>query len=203
MFFFTPPSQKYSNRNHRIQYGCPFGNWLQMLNCISQCTNFKFCWEGGSTSQTLPKCSPQLRKLGIGVKIVITNYLTIQISQYGVQTLSTTEMGGEHTPTRPQCQLRGSHVLLSLASSALENMAASSLTLGWNCTRCTLQSSSPQPRKLGFGELDCKVHLVQFQLMFTYVHSHVLCSSQARSREHENEHRWTWGRVGDVLPPSR
>ena len=54
------------------------------------------------------------------------------------------------------------------------HLAVSLLTLGWNCTRCTLQSSSPQPLLcLGFGELDCKVHLVQFQLKSVRVHFQV------------------------------
>ena len=38
---------------------------------------------------------------------------------------------------------------------------------GCNCNRCTLQTSSPLPRKLGSGELVCKVYLVQFQLKYT------------------------------------
>ena len=49
-------------------------------------------------------------------------------------------------------------------SEAMVYLAASSLTLGWNCTQCTLQSSHPPPCKLGSRWLDCKVHLVQFQL---------------------------------------
>ena len=64
--------------------------------------------------------------------------------------------------TWTQCQLEGSQVTLAWG---LGYLAATSLTLGWNCIQCTLQSSSPQPRlRLGFGELDCKVHRVQFQL---------------------------------------
>ena len=35
--------------------------------------------------------------------------------------------------------------------------------LSWNCTRCTLQTSSPEPSLRGGGELVCKVHRVQFQ----------------------------------------
>ena len=45
-------------------------------------------------------------------------------------------------------------------------LLVSLLTLGWNCMRCTTHCSQVV---LGFGELDCKVHLVQFQLKSTYV----------------------------------
>ena len=41
---------------------------------------------------------------------------------------------------------------------------------GWNCTQCTLHTSSPPHRKLGSREVFYKVHLVQFQLNFTWVH---------------------------------
>ena len=48
---------------------------------------------------------------------------------------------------------------------------------GWDCTRCTVQTSSPPPCKFGSGELVCKVHLVQFQLKYTLVQGCLLgCS---------------------------
>ena len=35
--------------------------------------------------------------------------------------------------------------------------------LSWNCMRCSLQTSSPEPSLRGGGELVCKLHQVQFQ----------------------------------------
>ena len=70
---------------------------------------------------------------------------------------------------------------------------------GWNCTWCTLQTSSPLPRKLGSRELVCKVHLVQFQLKYTRVHGWVHLSSQARIGVLKHELRCTWIWVGEAL----
>ena len=77
------------------------------------------------------------------------------------------------------------------------------LTLGWNCTRCTLQSSSPQPwLRLSFGELDWKVNIVQFQLKSVKANFKSASSRCAWLFWLENGLSRTWAKVGEVaLPP--
>ena len=72
----------------------------------------------------------------------------------------------------------------------------SSLTLGWNCTRFTLQSSSPRHwLRIGFRELYYKVHPVQFQLKSIF-------KSSKSSAERRGKLKQIWVRVGEVsLPP--
>ena len=105
--------------------------------------------------------------------------------------------GGELQPTHPNVNSEVSQVPLASQARHRGTWLPPRWHWGWNCTRCTLQTSSPPPRKLGSGELVCKVHLVQFQLKYTRVHVRVHLSSQARISELEHELRCTW--VGEVL----
>ena len=73
--------------------------------------------------------------------------------------------------------------------------------LSWNCTRCTLQTSSPEPSLRGVGELVCKGHRVQFQPQCQRGGSQV-----PRCRACEARGTWltselTLGWVGDISPP--
>ena len=108
--------------------------------------------------------------------------------------------GGELQPTHPNVNSEVSQVPLASQARHRCTWLPPRWHWGWNCTRCTLQTSSPPPRKLGSGELVCKVHLVQFQLKYTRVHVRVHLSSQARIGELEHELRCTWSWVGEVLP---
>ena len=95
------------------------------------------------------------------------------------------------SPTQPQCQLRGSQVHFA-SQARFSVLGYPLLTLGWNCTWCTMQPSPP--RKL--GGLGCIVHLVQFQLKYTWGQVEVLLSSQARRGVLQPGLRCTWARVG-------
>ena len=70
---------------------------------------------------------------------------------------------GRTSPTQLQVHLSS---CLSTPIRACEERCTQTWTrvyLSWNCTRCTLQTSSPEPSLRGGGELVCKVHRVQFQ----------------------------------------
>ena len=108
--------------------------------------------------------------------------------------------GGELQPTHPNVNSEVSQVPLASQARHRGTWLPPRWHWGWNCTRCTLQTSSPPPRKLGSGELVCKVHLVQFQLKYTRVHVWVHLSSQARIGVLKHELRCTWSWVGEVLP---
>ena len=108
--------------------------------------------------------------------------------------------GGELQPTYPNVNSEVSQVPLASQARHRGTWLPPHWHWGWNCTQCTLQTSSPPPRKLGSRELVCKVHLVQFQLKYTRVHVWVHLSSQDRIGELEHELRCTWSWVGEVLP---
>ena len=72
--------------------------------------------------------------------------------------------------------------------------------LSWNCTRCTLQTSSPEPSLRGGGELVCKVHRVQFQPQCQRGGSQVPRCRACEARGTWQTSELTLGRVGEDLP---
>ena len=99
--------------------------------------------------------------------------------------------GGELQPTHPNVNSEISQV--PLASQAQQGTwLPHCWHWGWDCTWCTLQTSSPPPCRLRSGELVCKVHLVQFQLKYTRGHAWVHLSSQARIGVLKHELGCTW-----------
>ena len=108
--------------------------------------------------------------------------------------------GGELRPTHPNVNSEVSQVPLASQAWHQATWLPPRWHWGWNCTWCTLQTSSPPPCKIGSGELVCKVHLVQIQLKYTQVHVRVHLSSQAQIGELKHELRCTWSWFGEVLP---
>ena len=79
----------------------------------------------------------------------------------GVLTKRNTEVGGRLTDSLPMStQRQASNPRLRLGL-----LGCLFFDIGMQLHLVHFQSSSPQPRlRLGFGELDCEVHLMQFHL---------------------------------------
>ena len=108
---------------------------------------------------------------------------------------------GRTSPTQLQVHLSS---CLSTPIRACEERCTQTWTrvyLSWSCTRCTLQTSSPEPSLRGGGEAVCAVHRVQFQPQCQRGGSQV-----PRCRACEARGTWltselTLGRVGWSSPP--
>ena len=70
---------------------------------------------------------------------------------------------GRTSPTQLQVHLSSSSSSPIRACEERWTRTWTQVYLSWNCTRCTLLTSSPEPSLRGGGELVCKVHRVQFQ----------------------------------------